>query len=110
MDFQFKANTDEKCDISNDENEYHLVLKFTSLQLTNKDIKKVQLLFLYGDLLSKMDMEVPNEDGALDIEQLFVIHSTPNTLADKFQLVPLIFVFLDEEKKIIGMCAITSHT
>lgn len=103
MDFQFKASSDEKCDISNDENEYNLVLTFTSLQLTNKDIKKVELLFLYGDLLSKMEIEVPGEDGAIKIEQVFVIHSTPNTLASNFQLTPLIFLFLDEDKKIIGL-------
>lgn len=109
MDFQFKANTDEKCDISNDENEYNLVLSFKSLQLINKDIKKIQLLFLYGDLLSKLDIDVPGEDGALEVEQVFVIHSTPNTLANNFQLVPLIFLFLDEDKKIIGMCPSKSH-
>lgn len=104
MDFQFKSSTDGACDISNDENEYHLVLKFTSLKLVDKEIKKVQLLFLYGDLLSKMDLDVPKEDDEeLKCDpKMYVIHSTPNTLAEKFQQIPIIFLLLDENKKIIG--------
>lgn len=104
MDFQFKATTDGPCDATNDENEYRLELKFTSLKLKNEELKKVQLLFLYGDLLSKMDLDVPEEEeGTLNCDpKVYVIHSTPNALAAKFKTVPIIFLLLDDDKKIIG--------
>lgn len=106
MDFQFKAVEEGgACDASNEENEYHLQLKFTNLAITNKEIKKVTLVFLYGDMLSKMDIDVPTSEdgGVLECEpKVYVIHSTPNKLSENFQNVPIIFLLLDEAKRIIG--------
>jgi hypothetical protein len=105
MDFQFKSNPDDACDTTIQENEYHLELKFVSLKLNDKEIKKAQLLFLYGDMLSKMDVDVPeNENGEIDCDpKIYVIHSTPKALAEKFQMVPIIFLLVNvEDQKIIG--------
>lgn len=105
MDFQFKTSPDDACDTTIQENEYNLEIKFTKLKLNDKEIKNVQLLFLYGDLLSKMEIEVPdNEEGTLELEpKTYVIHSTPTALAEKFQVVPIIFLLINiEDQKIIG--------
>lgn len=105
MDFQFKTNPDDACDTTIQENEYHLELRFESLKLDDKEVKKVQLLFLYGDMLSKMEVEVPeNENGALECEpKVYVVHSTPIALAEKFQTCPIIFLLINvEDQKIIG--------
>lgn len=107
MDFQFKTTKVEgaPCDTTNEENEYHLELKFNRLKITKEGVKKVQVLFLYGDLLSKMDLDIPNsENGEIDCEpKVYVIHSTPNTLSANFINTPIIFMLLNyEDKKIIG--------
>lgn len=106
MDFKFvKTPQDDACDTTIQENEYHLKLQFESLKLDAKEIKKVQLLFLYGDMLSKMEVDVPdNENGDIKCDpKIYFVHSTPKALAEKFQMCPIIFLLINvENQKIIG--------
>lgn len=104
MDFKFKKNPDDACDTTIVENEYELELKFVSLVLNDESVEKAQLLFLYGDMLSKMDVNVPKGDETFETTtKSYTIHSTPNALAEKFQMVPIIFLLVNaEDQKLIG--------
>ncbi len=111
MDFQFKAGPKDACDFGNEENEYILEIKFTSLTFEDETIKTAQLMFLYGDMLTKSSIKIlekekseNGEKNQIECEpQIYVIHSTPNNLAEKFQTVPLIFLLINEEdQKMIG--------
>lgn len=122
MDLQFKVTDDSSCDSSNDENEYHMEIEFTSLKFNDETIENFQMIFLYGDLMNKFNVqsEIEDEDenvhddadevedgnhkiNEFKIEKIsYVIHSTPSKFADKLLDVPIIFMFLTNDEAMIG--------
>jgi hypothetical protein len=122
MDFQFKVTGDSSCDSSNDENEYHMEIEFTSLRFNDETIENFQMIFLYGDIMNKFDVhtDVQFEDANDEIEDMndddskikksefkidkmnYVIHSTPSRFAEKLLEVPIIFMFLTDDQELIG--------
>lgn len=122
MDFQFKVTGDTSCDSSNDENEYHMEIEFTSLKFNDETIENFQMIFLYGDLMNKFNVqsEIEDEDenenanvnddengnhknNEFKIEKIsYVIHSTPSRFAEKLLDVPIIFMFLTDDQAMIG--------
>lgn len=57
MDFQFKVTDENVCDAANNENEYHMSIEFNSLTFKNSKIEECQLIFLNGDILSRVDVK-----------------------------------------------------
>lgn len=119
MDFQFKVTGDSSCDSSNDENEYHMEIEFTSLTFNDETIENFQMIFLYGDIMNKfvVHSDVEDEDDYNDdddedskpknnefkIDKMsYVIHSTPSRFAEKLLDVPIIFMFLNDDQELIG--------
>ncbi|CAG9798688.1 unnamed protein product [Chironomus riparius] len=117
MDLQFKATNDSDCDSSNDENEYHMEIDFTSLRFNDEAIENFQMIFLYGDIMNKFNVQSDfeyeyedddDEDGNRKVNEFkvekisYVIHSTPSRLAEKLLDVPIIFMFLTDEQVMIG--------
>lgn len=123
MDLQFKVTDDSSCDSSNDENEYYMEIEFTSLKFNDETIENFQMIFLYGDLMNKFNVqsEIEDEDenvhdddadevedgnhkiNEFKIEKIsYVIHSTPSKFADKLLDVPIIFMFLTNDEAMIG--------
>ena len=119
MDFQFKVTGDSSCDSSNDENEYHMEIEFTSLTFNDETIENFQMIFLYGDIMNKFvvhsdveDEDEYNDDDDEDskpknnefkIDKMsYIIHSTPSRFAEKLLDVPIIFMFLNDDQELIG--------
>lgn len=115
MDFQFKVTGENSgCDSSNDENEYHMEIQFTSLNFDDKAIENIQVILLNGDLMNKIDVhrqdvklfdeiDEDHQDNEFRIENIYyIIHSTPTRFAEKLLDVPIIVLFLTDDQQIIG--------
>ncbi|KAG5674527.1 hypothetical protein PVAND_004489 [Polypedilum vanderplanki] len=125
-----EENEDLACKHSNElenvaideENEYQMKIEFTSLKLNDKSIRKIQIILLCGDIMSKFDMcknepvnekngsladvgqveEANIDDNFCDEQKIFLVHSTPTNLAKKLAELSILFTILTENDVAFG--------
>lgn len=127
MDSKCTTSEDKIDETTNDdENEYQLAIDFASLHFTDEAIQKAQIILLYGDLMSKIEVykkimnsdesiweEEPhdekkgNDDDDFQIDKkIYIVHATPTDFADKLLNMRIVFTILTEQQEILGKLSI----
>lgn len=91
MDFQFKSDSNDT-DVPS-ENEYHLEIKIEKLVLNKIPANQVQMIFIFGDLVNKITL-TEGEESFDGLQQEYIIHSIPSSLAEKLQKLPMMIYLL----------------
>lgn len=76
MDIQFKGEDEGPYEV---ENEYHLEVKIETVTVSQHEHSQLQLIFVFGDLLSKLSTDDGSFNGK---QQRYILHSVPGRLSE----------------------------